>query len=96
MKIDKDRLDNYLKKVYGSPCPLCRTNSWHIMDEVFQAIEFDYRGLIVGGSALPIVPLTCRNCGNTYFINALVANLIDPLSKKEEGISDTEKESSRG
>ncbi len=27
----------------------------------------------LGGKILPLVPVTCTNCGNTIFINALVS-----------------------
>ena len=56
---------------------------WEITDTVFQAIEFDHKSLFINGSTFPIVPLTCNNCGNTYFINALVAKLIDPQEQSQ-------------
>lgn len=77
MNVDKKRLDSYLERISGSVCPLCGTNHWEISDKVFQVIEFDYKGILLNGASLPIVPLTCSNCGNTYFINALMAKLID-------------------
>lgn len=77
MKVQQERMDAYLKKITGSPCPLCGQKRWQISNTVFQAIEFDTKGLILGGGSYPIVPLACMSCGNTYFINALVADLID-------------------
>jgi len=78
MRVEKSRLDEYLKKIHGTTCPLCGNMHWEITDTVFQAIEFDRKGILINGSSYPVVPLTCKNCGNTYFINALVAKLIDP------------------
>lgn len=77
MKISQEKIDNYIQKIHGSTCPLCNSNQWTISNQVFQAIEFDYKGILIGGASYPMVPLTCQNCGNTYFINALVSGLID-------------------
>lgn len=62
---------------------MCGNKHWEITDTVFQAIEFDHKSLFINGSTFPIVPLTCNNCGNTYFINALVAKLIDPQEQSQ-------------
>ena len=95
MKVQQERMDAYLKKINGSPCPLCGQKRWQISNTVFQAIEFDTKGLILGGGAYPIVPLTCMNCGNTYFINALVADLIDRPTDDADDIAPM-KDSERG
>lgn len=87
MKVKREKLDEYLKKIHGTPCPLCGNNKWEISDQVFQAVEFSYKGLLVGGASFPMIPLTCVNCGNTYFINALVSKLIDPKESTESELS---------
>ena len=87
MKIEQSKLNEYLKKIHGSVCPLCGNNHWNISDQVFQAIEFDYKGILLGGASYPMVSLTCDNCGNTYFINALKSGLLDPPDS--ENLSDT-------
>ena len=97
MKLSQEKLNNYLKKIHGSICPLCNNNKWTISDQVFQALEFDYEGLLIGGTSYPIVPLTCQNCGNTYFINALISGLIDkespvsPMIPKNSSENNSEK-----
>ena len=50
MKIEQSKLNEYLKKIHGSVCPLCGNNHWNISDQVFQAIEFDYKGILLGGA----------------------------------------------
>lgn len=77
MRIDKNRVDAYLKKINAPECPLCGGKDWTISDMVFQLIEFDYRGILIQGAQYPVVPLTCPKCGNTYFINAVLTGLID-------------------
>ena len=81
MRVEKERLDTYLKTIHGSRCPLCGNAHWQIADRVFQATEFDPNGILINGASFPMVPLTCGKCGNTYFINALVARLIDTPEK---------------
>jgi len=84
MKVDQHRLDAYLQTIRAAQCPLCGNKHWGISDQIFQAIEFSYKGILVNGNSYPMVPLTCSTCGNTYFINALVAKLIDPVGPTPE------------
>lgn len=84
MKIDENRLKSYTKRIKPTSCPLCGNNHWTFSDTIFQLTEFDTKGIIVGGAVFPVIPLTCNNCGNTYFINVLSAKLIDKPDFKEE------------
>ena len=88
MQVDKPKMDEYLKNIHVTVCPLCGQNNWRVTTQVFQAPEFSYKGLLVGGASFPIIPLTCLNCGNTYFINALVAKLIDAKDPSEDSVDD--------
>lgn len=91
MKISQEKINSYLQRIHATPCSLCGNNNWTISDQVFQAIEFDFDGIRIGGASYPMVPLTCTTCGNTYFINALVADLIEkPVQTLDEkSISDS-------
>ena len=95
MRVDKKRLDAYLERIHGTTCPLCGNIHWEIADTIFQAIEFDHKGILINGSSFPMVPLTCINCGNTYFINALVSKLIDP-EEQTQNINTISNEKSSG
>ena len=53
MKINQEKLNNYLQTIHGSICPLCGNNNWTISDQVFQAIEFDYKGIFNKWRFLP-------------------------------------------
>lgn len=77
MRVDRERMDAFLNRIRGPVCPLCGNSNWTAADTVFQAIEFDYKGVMLGGASMPIVPITCTQCGNTHMINALVAGIID-------------------
>lgn len=59
-------------------CTCCGANNWSIAESVFQLTEFHGSGMRIGGLLVPVVPVTCNNCGNTLVINALVAGAIEP------------------
>lgn len=77
MKVNQEKLKNYIKKLHATQCPLCGEANWGFSDKIFQLMEFDLEAIKLDGSVFPVLPLTCSNCGNTYFINVLQANLID-------------------
>jgi hypothetical protein len=84
-KIDANKFIAYLDQKWGTrPCTMCGQISWAVNDSVFQIIEFQ-KGLVHGGAALPVIPVICRNCGNTVFVNAVVAGIVEgSVPEKEE------------
>ena len=92
MKVEKSRLDAYLKRIHPTSCPLCGKSSWTVSDIVFQSPEFNDGEHPIGRASFPMIPLACENCGNTYFINALVAKLVDPQKGSSDIIGDETKE----
>lgn len=86
MDISKEKLDNYIKKQHTPICSFCGNNTWNISSKIFELLEFNANGLQLGGSVYPVVPITCNNCGNTLFINALVAGLLEQKFPNNGGI----------
>jgi len=84
MKVNKERLEKYIKKIHATSCPLCGNNQWLFSDTLFQLMEFDTKGMLIEGAVFPVVPLTCGNCGNTYFINVISAGLIEKQKIEED------------
>jgi hypothetical protein len=82
-KVDSEKLLNHLKsKWQGRPCQMCNTGNWNISDSIFELREYNQGNLILGGGPIiPVVPITCENCGNTIFVNAIKAGLIEPNKK---------------
>ena len=82
-KLDSEKLLEHLKtKWQGRHCQMCGTGNWNVSDSIFELREYNNGNLILGGGPLiPIVPITCDNCGNTVFVNAIKAGLIDPNKK---------------
>lgn len=84
MKVDNKKLSEFLKIIQAPVCPLCGSNNWGASDRIFQLQEFHGGKIIIGGETkiFPVLPLTCEKCGNTYFINAIGAKLIDPNDRE--------------
>lgn len=80
-KVGTDKVIKYLQKKWrGSGCPMCGGNQWNVPEKIFELREFNDGNLMIGGpngAVLPVIPITCRNCGNTVFINALFAGLLE-------------------
>lgn len=81
-KFDANRVIEHLKQKWqGKPCPMCGHGNWKVQDSTYQLIEFNEGRFVLGGSVIPIVPVTCSNCGNTVLINAIMAGTV---KRKEE------------
>lgn len=85
MEISDDKLKAFLEKLNVPACPLCGNRDWSYETKVFNVNQFFPDKLIIGGSALLVIPLTCTKCGNTNFINVLSAGLItsDEIDKEK-------------
>ncbi|MBI2175021.1 MAG: hypothetical protein HYU33_07475 [Candidatus Omnitrophica bacterium] len=79
---DSQALIKYLNEKWaGRKCAQCGVGNWQIQDSLFELRQFSGGGLVVGGPLIPVVPVTCANCGNTVLVNAILAGV---LPKPEE------------
>jgi len=77
-EIKSEKLLQHLKEKWrGRTCPMCNTANWNVSDRVFELREFQGGNLVIGGSLVPVVPVTCANCGNTILVNAFVSGAIE-------------------
>ena len=76
--INQDKLIEELnKKWHGKGCPMCGNASWVVSDKVFELREFNNGDFIVGNVPIvPIVTVSCDNCGNTVLVNPLVLGIM--------------------
>lgn len=60
-------------------CAVCGTVSGYMLEDgvVFFTVQDTFARLQLGGRGLPCVALTCKNCGNTVFLNVAVLGLRD-------------------
>lgn len=79
-------LKHLREKWKGRPCPLCGVGNWNVSDSVYELREFHDGNLVLGsGPILPVVPVTCSNCGNTVLVNALLSKAVEHPKRKEGG-----------
>jgi len=82
MVVEQQKINRLAKKYKPYICPLCHKGEWVIGDRVFYLGEFNENAIVIGGQSFPVLPIVCSECGNTLFINAIVAGIVDV--KKEE------------
>lgn len=85
-KINTDSLrESFSKKWKNFKCNCCEQNDWNIADEIYELRAFRWWNIIIWKiPIIPIIPVTCNNCWNTIFINAIVLKLIDNSKKNDE------------
>lgn len=82
-KSDQAKMISHIKEKWvESRCPFCTHRKWSIGENVFELREFQGGNMVIGGVPIfPVVPVSCKNCGNTVLISGIVAGIIE---KKEE------------
>ncbi len=95
-KIITEKVLAYLKKTWTekSQCPMCGSNSWSVSDKIFELREYHGGDFIIGGGGpiVPIIPVTCSNCGNTVIVNAIVVGAVEPKKNIDDKKSSDGKE----
>lgn len=89
MKINNEILiKNLNEKWKGISCPYCQSAEWTVDTSIVTPIEVgEKKEMKLGGKFQPLIPVSCRNCGNTVFINGLILGCLDDLDdeiKSEE------------
>lgn len=77
---NSQQIINFLNERWsGGQCPMCGSIDWNVTDKVFELREFNDGNLVIGGpnnSIVPVIPVTCKNCGNTVFFNPMAVGLL--------------------
>ena len=62
----KQKIVEKLKEKGASlPCPRCGNNSFTLLDGYFnQAIQTNFKGMVIGGPSVPTIGVACTNCGH--------------------------------
>lgn len=59
----------------GRLCDACHQNDWDASG-VVGMLEVDSTGTFrLGGAAVPVIPLLCRNCGTIWFVSPILMGL---------------------
>lgn len=83
---DEDKMLAHInEKWVNKVCPYCGHDEWNFDSKIYTPIEL-HDGFVVKnqgqGHFLPLVTVTCLNCGNTAFINAVAAGCMEPGDKE--------------
>jgi hypothetical protein len=80
----KEKISRNLIEKWSEPrtCSVCKKQQWTITDKIFEIHEFHGGSLMVGGSIVPVITVTCANCGNTLFFNAILLGVVQPEIKE--------------
>src|SRR5262245_55207067 len=59
------------------PCDVCGHIEWELSDRIFELREFQRGTFVLGGSLYPVIVMTCKSCGVTRLLNAVVLGLVE-------------------
>ena len=65
------------KWLLDKTCPICGSNNWTVAPDPQQLMRFAGGSLVVGGAVIPVVAVTCTNCGYTRLFNPLVLGALE-------------------
>lgn len=83
-KLDSKKIEKYKKTHIPQKCEMCGGGSWLLEEEVLFLPTVKTGTLIPSSSGYPFVPVVCPKCGNTKFVNALIADLGNVMEDEEE------------
>lgn len=87
---DSEKVIKFLnEKWQGRVCPMCGSGPWNVQNKTFQLTEFHQGSFVIGGPLIPVVPVSCVNCGHTVLVNAIIAEAVAPAP--DQAVSAVEK-----
>ncbi|MFP6583795.1 MAG: hypothetical protein VCD00_14745 [Candidatus Hydrogenedentota bacterium] len=63
--------------IHEASCPLCGRHDWAVQHELYELRQHNGNNVIGGETVIPIVPVTCKKCGNTVMINGIIAGVVE-------------------
>ena len=86
----KEILAALTAKAPSPRCPLCGHTNWQLNDGfVFFVLQKNLDQLNLSGQGIPGVSISCGQCGNTQFLNAITLGLRHLLHVQAEKPPDT-------
>lgn len=75
----KKLLSKKLDHLRQASCQICGKKEWIASANIFELREFQGGNLKIGGKSaiLPLIPVTCKHCGQTIFFNAISLGIIN-------------------
>lgn len=83
MKLKEESVRQYLEGRGAGQCSTCGERKWSYDPTIYEMREFTGGGLMIGGntSLLPVLTVTCSNCGTMKLINPIAAKLLSADGK---------------
>jgi hypothetical protein len=76
-------------------CSVCGTNKWNFSGGFINlTLSKNPKSTLLGGPGLPLVPLSCANCGNTHFLNLLILGVTQEELDSLQAIDEPDAKSS--
>lgn len=86
MRVNEEKLLRKLNEKWkGINCPYCQSTEWTADTSIVTPMEIgENKEIKLGGrfKFQPLIPVSCRNCGNTVFVNALILGCLDGLENE--------------
>jgi len=82
MKLTQEQVERFIATLdakWPDPkiCPVCGNTTWDTVDVVFELKSYvAEQESDEEATVMPLVPLTCKNCGNTILINVLTIGVL--------------------
>ena len=74
---EKQKISEWInKKCRNMKCECCGSKIWNLNEHIIAPVNVQNGSLALGGSMTPQVILTCSNCGNTKYFNAVMIGLL--------------------
>lgn len=82
----KELLEEKLRSQPYLVCPICNQGHISVSDRLFELREFEGGNLIIGGgsSLIPLVVMTCQNCGHVFFLSAIALGILKNEGNENE------------
>lgn len=78
-KLNLEKLLNELNQKWANKnCSLCGHNNWNVDNAMVSPMTLGENGDIqLGSRIMPLIAVTCTNCGNVIFVNPLVVGALE-------------------
>ena len=79
MQLNPKQLEDvieYLKTWKTAECAICGFDDWAVSAVVFGLPEYVSGGSSHWNQVFPVVPLTCKTCGNVLLVSAIAAGIV--------------------
>jgi len=86
-KIDKSKFEEHINSKWNNRiCPMCQGSEWSYDEDIQSSIYVNEKKRFNFAEKFsPLISVTCVNCGNTLFVNGLVAKSIIDTPEENKG-----------